>query len=262
MPTVTSKDGTSIAYETTGSGPAVILVDGALCYRDFGPMRPLAELLAPHFTTYAYDRRGRGASGDTLPFAPEREVEDIDALIAAAGGSACVFGTSSGAVLALEAASQLADKVTKLAMYEPPLSVNAQGVERFKVYRTHIGELLAAGKRGDTAEAFMRLVGQPDEAIAGMRQAPMWPMFEAVAPTLAYDAGVMGDSSIPTQTAARVATPALVMAGGASPEFMQQAAREVAEAMPHARYDTLDGQTHAVDVAVLAPVLISFFTNR
>lgn len=262
MPTVTSKDGTTIAYETTGSGPAVILVDGALCYRDFGPMRPLAALLAPRFTVFAYDRRGRGASGDTAPFAPEREVEDIAALIAEAGGSACMFGTSSGAVLALDAARQLADQITRLALYEPPLSINEQAVERFKEYRTHIGELLAAGKRGDTAEAFMRLVGQPDEAIAGMRQAPMWPMFEAVAPTLAYDAAVMGDSSIPVRTASAVTIPALVMAGGASPEFMQQAAREVADAMPHARYQALEGQTHAVEVEVLAPVLIEFFTHR
>ena len=262
MPTVTSKDGTPIAYEKSGAGPAVILVDGALCYRDFGPMRPLAELLAPHFTVFAYDRRGRGESGDTTPFAPDREVEDIAALVGEAGGQACVFGTSSGAVLALEAANQLGDKVTKLAMYEPPLSVSREAVERFMAYRTHIGELLADGKRGDTAEAFMRLVGNPEEAIAGMRQSPMWPMFEAVAPTLAYDAAVMGDSSIPVRTASAVSTPALVMAGGASPEFMQQAAREVAEATPHARYQTLEGQTHAVAVEVLAPVLVEFFTNR
>ena len=261
MPTVTSKDGTSIAYERSGDGPAVILVDGALCYRDFGPMRPLAALLAQRFTVYAYDRRGRGQSADTTPYAAEREVEDIAALIAEAGGRAHLFGTSSGAVLALEAARQLTGEVTKLAMYEPPLSVNEQGVERFTAYRAHIGELLAAGRRGDTAEAFMRLVGQPDEAISGMRQAPMWPMFEAVAPTLAYDAAVMGDSSVPVSVASSVAISALVMAGGASPEFMQQAAREVAGAMPHARYQTLEGQTHAVDVEALAPVLVEFFTE-
>ena len=159
MPTGTSKDETPIAYETSGSGPAVILVDGALSYRDFGPMRPLAALLAPHFTVFAYDRRGRGASGDSQPFAPDREVEDIAALIAEAGGPAHIFGTSSGAVLALEAASQLSDKITRLAMYEPPLNVNEYGIERFKAYRTQIGELLAAGRRGDTAEAFMRYVG-------------------------------------------------------------------------------------------------------
>ena len=259
MPTVTSQDGTAIAFETSGKGPAVILVDGAMCHRAFGPMRPLAELLAPQFTVYAYDRRGRGERGDTAPFAVEREVEDIAALITEAGGTACVFGTSSGAVLALAAARQLPDVITKLAMYEPPLSVEAQGVQRFKEYRTHIGELLAAGRRGDTAEAFMRLVGTPDDAIAGMRQAPMWPMFEAVAPTLAYDAAAMGDSSVPVEQAGEIRVPTLVMAGGVSPDSMQQAARDVAAAVPHAQYRTLEGQTHQVAVEVLAPVLIEFF---
>lgn len=261
MPTVTSTDGTTIAFETSGAGPAVILVDGALCYRDFGPMRPLAALLAPHFTVYAYDRRGRGESGDTTPYAVEREVQDIAALIGAAGGKAFVFGTSSGAALALQAAGHLGDRITKLALYEAPLNSDPQSVRRFKDYREQIGALLANGQRGDTVEAFMRLVGTPDEAVAGMRQSPMWPMFEAVAPTLAYDAADMGDSSVPTERAAAVSTPALVMAGGASPAAMREAAKQIADAMPHARYQELDGQTHTVDVAVLAPVLIEFFAG-
>src|SRR5579871_6431512 len=119
MPTVTSRDGTTIAYEQSGAGPALILVDGAMCYRAFGPMRGLAALLAPHFTVFAYDRRGRGESGDTAPYAVEREVEDIEALIDAAGGTAGVYGISSGAFLALEAARRLPGRVTRLALYEP-----------------------------------------------------------------------------------------------------------------------------------------------
>jgi pimeloyl-ACP methyl ester carboxylesterase len=261
MPTVTSRDGTTIAFDRSGAGPALILVDGALCSRTFGPMGGLAQQLAPRFTVYTYDRRGRGESGDTAPFAVEREVEDLDALIAAAGRAACVHGTSSGAMLALEAACRLPDRITKLALYEPPLSVDEEGVRRFKGYRARLDELIAAGRRGDAVELFMRFVGTPDDAVAAMRQAPMWPLFEAVAPTLAYDAAAMGDSSVPTDRASAVAVPTLVMAGGASPAWMQQAAREVADAAPHARYRVLDGQTHEVASEAIAPVLAEFFAD-
>ena len=193
MNKVISKDGTQIAYETKGSGPAVILVDGALCYRSFGPMPHLAELLAPRFTVYIYDRRGRGESGNSKPYAIEREVEDIEALIKAAGGSAFVYGISSGACLALEAAIKLGDKIRKLAMYEPPYNSEEAARQAWREYRKKLAELLAAGRRGDAAALFMGFVGTPADQIDGMRQAPMWPMFEAVAPTLAYDAAAMGE---------------------------------------------------------------------
>lgn len=266
MNTVTSRDGTTIAFDRLGEGPALILVDGALCSRSFGPMRPLAELLAPHFTVYAYDRRGRGESGDTAPFTVEREIEDIDALIAEAGGSAYVYGISSGAILALDAACERPDTITKLAMYEPPFSIDAEGVRRFTEYRTQLDQVLATGRRGVAVELFMRLVGAnteegsaSDEGITGMRQSPVWPVFEAVAPTLAYDAAAMGDSSVPTERAATVAIPTLVMDGGASFPFMHTAADQVAAAIPGAQRRTLDGQTHDVAAEVLAPVLVEFF---
>lgn len=271
MPTVTSKDSTSIAYDRSGTGPAVILVDGALCFRAFGPMGALAELLAPHCTVFAYDRRGRGESGDTAPYAVEREVEDIEALINAAGGSAGVYGISSGAFLALEATHRLPAKITKLALYEPPCSLDADAVRRFTEYRTQLDALLAAGRRGDAVSLFMRLVGEglatdenamPEDPGAQMRQSPVWPIFEAVAPTLAYDAAAMGDSSVPAEQAAAVTQPMLALAGGASPAWMQQAARAVADAAPHGRYGLLEGQTHEVAAEVLAPVLIEFFTAR
>ncbi len=214
MRTVTSHDGTPIAFDQSGQGPALILVDGALCSRNFGPMGPLAAQLAPQFTVYAYDRRGRGESGNTLPFAVEREVEDIAALIAEAGGSAFVYGISSGAALAFEAARQLPTAITKLALYEPPYTVDADRVQGFKAYRARLDELLAAGRRGDGVELMMRLVGAGDEGVAGMRQSPVWPLFEAVAPTLAYDAAELGDSSVPTERAASVTMPTLVLAGG------------------------------------------------
>ena len=159
MPTVTSSDGTSIAYDQAGAGPAVILVDGALCFRAFGPLGALAALLAPHCTVLTYDRRGRGESGDTAPYAVEREVEDIAALITAAGGAAGLYGISSGAFLALEAARRLPGTITRLALYEPPASLDAAGIQRFTDYRAQLDALLAAGRRGDAVTLFMRLVG-------------------------------------------------------------------------------------------------------
>jgi pimeloyl-ACP methyl ester carboxylesterase len=261
MKKVTSNDGTGIAYDERGSGPAVILVDGALCYRSFGPMPHLAELLAPHFTVYNYDRRGRGDSSDIQPYAFAREIEDIEALLVAAGGSAFVFGTSSGGCLALEAALQLGDKIKKLAMYEPPYNSEKGIQQAWKEYREQLAELLAAGHRGDAAELFMKSVGTPGDQIEGMRHAPIWSVFEAVAPTLAYDAAVLGeDRSVPTERAAKVVVPTLVMNGTAIP-FMLDTAQALASAIPHAQHRTLEGQTHDVNLEVLAPVLVEFFSR-
>jgi pimeloyl-ACP methyl ester carboxylesterase len=261
MKKVISKDGTEIAYQTSGQGPALILVDGALCYQSFGPMTNLAKLLAPHFTVYTYDRRGRGGSGDTRPYAVEREIEDIEALIQAAGGAAFVFGTSSGACLALEAALKLGKKVNKLAMYEPPYESGDRARQGWKDYRKQLADFLASGRRGEAVVLFMQFVGTPTEQAEGMRQTPAWPMFEAVAPTLAYDAAAMGeDRPAPVRRAANLATPALVMNGTAIP-FMLDTAIALAKAIPHAQQRTLEGQTHNVDLQVLAPVLQEFFTQ-
>lgn len=261
MNKVTSKDGTEIAYEKSGSGPALILVDGALCYRSFGPMGELAKLLAPHFTVYIYDRRGRGESSNSRPFTVEREVEDINALIEAAGGSAFVFGISSGACLALEAAIQLGKKVRKLAMYEPPYSSEDGAQEQWKEYRKKLDGFLSSGRRGDAVVLFMQFVGTPAEQVEGMRQSPAWPMFEAVAPTLAYDAAEIGnDRSAPVKRAAKVISPALVMNGTVIP-FMLPTAQGLAKAIPHAQHRTLEGQSHDVDLKVLAPELVKFFNQ-
>jgi pimeloyl-ACP methyl ester carboxylesterase len=269
--TVTSNDGTSIAYDRSGAGPMLILVDGALCFRTFGPMGSLAALLDPHCSVFTYDRRGRGESGDTAPYTVEREVEDIEALIDAAARPAGVYGISSGAFLALEAANRLPGKITKVALYEPPCSMDEDAIRRFKEYRTQLDELLAAGRRGDAVSLFMRLVGAglaedesaaPQDAGARLRQTPVWQLFEAVAPTLAYDAAAMGDSSVPAEQAAAVKVPVLALAGGASPAWMQQAARTIADAAPNGRFGLLEGQTHEVAAEALAPVLIEFFTAR
>lgn len=261
MSTVTSKDGTKIAYTQSGSGPALILVDGALCHRTFGPMPELAGLLSPHFTVYIYDRRGRNESGDTQPYSVAREVEDIDALIQKAGGSAFVHGTSSGGALGLEAAVALGNKkIKKLAIYEAPYNSDPAARAGLKAYAKQLHELLSSGDKGDAVVAFMKLVGTPTEQVEGMSHSPMWPMFEAVAPTLAYDQAVLGeDGAVPVAQAAKDAVPTLVMNGGAGAPFMAETAQALAKAIPNAQYKVLEGQTHQVDAKVIAPVLEAFF---
>jgi pimeloyl-ACP methyl ester carboxylesterase len=259
MKKVISKDGTEIAYEISGQGPALLLVDGALCYQSFGPMPDLAKLLAPRFMVHSYDRRGRGESGDTRPYAVEREIEDIESLIDVAGGSAFVFGSSSGACLALEASIKLGKKVRKLAMYEPPYQSGDGVLPAWMDYRKRLTESLAAGRQGDAVVLFMQFVGTPAEQVAGMRQSPRWPMFEAVAPTLAYDAAAMGeDRQAPVKRAANLSMNGLVMNGSAIP-FMLDTAMILAKAIPHAQQRTLEGQTHNVNLEVLAPQLVEFF---
>jgi len=265
MNTVTSKDGTTIAYDKRGNGAAVILVDGALGYRGIGFGSPLAELLSQRFTVYTYDRRGRGESTNSKPFTIEREVEDIDALIQQAGGSAYVYGISSGACLALEAAIKLGDKIKKLALYEPPYNSDPASVPAWKEYRNHLARLIEAGQKGDAVALFMQFVGTPAEMVEGMRKAPVWPMLEAVAPTLAYDAAETGvDRSVPVKRVINIKSQTLVMDGGANLQFMpfmHATATSLAKAIPHAKQRTLEGQTHDVKADVLAPVLVEFFSQ-
>ena len=262
MRKVTSKDGTIIAFEQSGSGPAVILVDGALQYRAFDQgMLQLAELLAPHFSVIHYDRRGRGDSTDTLPYALEREIEDIESLIDAAGGSAALYGISSGAALALEAALALPGKVNKLAMYEAPYNDDASARKAWKEYVDRLRGLLAEGRKGDAVGLFMRLVGASPEDVEGIKQSPMWSLWEAVGHTLAYDhiASLGEDASVPAARAARVTVPALVMNGSESFPFMHTTAVSLAKAIPHAEHRTLEGQTHEVMAEALMPILAEFF---
>ena len=266
MRTVTSRDGTTIAFDQSGSGPALILVGGMFEQRAMdSEIAQLAALplLAQHFTVFHYDRRGRGDSTDTQPFAVEREIEDIEALINEAGGSACLFGISSGAALAFEAALALDGKVKKLAMYEAPYNDDDDARQAWKDFRKQLREVLAAGRRGDAVELFMKLLGVPADQLDGMRQYPMWPMWEAVAPTIAYDAAALGeDGSVPTRRAANVAVPALIMNGSVSEwPFMHITAVALANAIPNAQHRTLEGQTHEVAAEAIAPVLVEFFAE-
>jgi pimeloyl-ACP methyl ester carboxylesterase len=223
----------------------------------------LADLLSKHFTVIHYDRRGRGDSTDTQPYALEREIEDIEALIDHAGGSASLYGISSGACLAMEAAIKLNTKVKKLAMYEAPYNDDDAARQSWKVYTKQLGELLADGRRGDAVGLFMMLVGATADQVNEVRQTPMWPLWEGIAPTLAYDhiAALGEDASVPTERAARIAVPTLVMDGSESFPFMHATAKALAKAMPKGQHRTLEGQTHEVQAEALAPVLIEFFES-
>jgi pimeloyl-ACP methyl ester carboxylesterase len=225
-------------------------------------MPELAKLLAPHFTVVTYDRRGRGNSGENKPYAVEREVEDIEALIDEVGRFAYLYGISSGACLALEVAIKLGDKVKKLAIYEAPYKSGENAPEEWREFNKQLTKLLATDRRGDAVALFMTLVGTPPNQIEDMRKAPMWSTFEAVAPTLAYDASTMGeDRSVPAERVSHITAPTLVMHGGAGFPFMKQTALTLSRAIPNAEVRTLEGQTHAVASEAIAPVLAEFFKS-
>ena len=256
-----SKDGTKIAYDKTGQGPALIIVAGA--FQGRMAMAAYAEPLSRHFTVYNYDRRGRGDSGDTQPYAIAREIEDIDALIQEAGGSAFVFGGSSGGVLTLDAAAH-GSKITKLAVYEPPFVVDDSRDPVPENMVEQLKDLVASGRRGNSAELFMTKGSlMPADMVAGMRTQPFWFEVEAVAHTLVYDAmimdGTMRGAPLPSDRWTTVTIPTLVIYGGAGPEWSRNAAEAIIERLPNAERQTLQGQFHDLTPEVLTSVLAEFF---
>jgi len=262
MKIVTSKDGTIIAFDQSGAGPVIILVDGALQYRAFDQgMNQLADRLSQHFTVIHYDRRGRGDSTETLPYALAREIEDIEALIDETGGSASLYGISSGAALAMEAAIALPNKVKKRAMYEAPYNDDESAQQTWKDYVKQLRHLLDEGRKGEAVGLFMMLVGASPQDVERIKQTPMWPLWEAVGNTLAYDhiACLREDASVPIERATAVAVPTLVMNGSESFPFMYTTALTLANTIPNAQLRSLEGQTHEVTAEALAPVLVEFF---
>ena len=254
---VSSPDGTKIAYDRLGDGPPVVLVSGLFCHR---PMtQPLAERLARDFTVIHYDRRGRGESGDTPPYAVEREVEDLAALIDRIGGAAAVYGHSSGAGLALEAAAG-GVPITALVLHEPPYGADDDD-EKAQARRLadDIRTAVAEDRRADAVRLFLTASGMPPE-MAG--QVAGDPGMQAVAPTMPYDFDVMGHTSrggvIPGDLVRTVDIPTLVLAGTASPEFFRDTATRLAELLPQGRYTLLEGQDHGAPADVVAPVVAEF----
>jgi pimeloyl-ACP methyl ester carboxylesterase len=259
MNQVTSADGTAIAYDRSGSGPAVILVGGAFGDRHEPTVAGLAQALAPRFTVYNYDRRGRGDSGDTKPYAVQREIDDITALIEAAGGPAMVFGGSSGGALALEAAAAGA-AITKLAVFEPPYVTDTSRPSLPS--ERELTDLVESGRRDLAIELFMtRGADVPAEMLVGMKDQPFWAGMEAVAHTLAYEAAIMGPGPVPVERFAAIKASTLVLVGSASPARMQTAATAIAETVPNAQLRTLHGQAHGqLDPQDLGATITEFFT--
>jgi hypothetical protein len=256
MKTVTSADGTTIAFDQFGAGAPVILAAGA--FNDRSTTDPLARALAQQeFLVLNYDRRGRGDSTDTPPYAVRREIEDLAVLLAAAGGSAVVVGLSSGAALAAHAAAA-GLPISHLVLWEPPYRLDPAGRRAAREYREQTHALLAADRRGDALELFLTVVGMPAGAIAGMQRSPFWAQGEALAPTLAHDADVMGAGAGPTERFAAITAATAVLTGGAGPEWFRAAGAATAAAIPGATHRVLAGQTHDVAPEVLAAAVREF----
>lgn len=257
MSQVKSKDGTTIAYDKTGLGPILVLVNGAMGYRENWGDQPLADALSDRFTVITYDRRGRGESGDTQPYAVAREIEDIEALIDAAGAPAHLYGFSSGAVLALKAAASLVPKVGKLVLHGVPTGAGGeQEAQAFEKYKAQMAELLEANRRGDAVALFFADM-LPPEMVEQLRGSPEWPKMEGVAPTLNYDNAVMDDGLLPIADAEAATMPILVLDSTGSPPFIREAADTLSETVANAERQTVEGE-HRPEPRMLASLLISF----
>ncbi|WP_426510404.1 alpha/beta fold hydrolase [Dactylosporangium sp. McL0621] len=255
---VISADGTKIAYDRSGDGPAVILVGGGFADRKDPIFVALAQALAPSFTVYNYDRRGRGDSDDTQPYAVRREVEDLKSLIAETAGQAYVFGGSSGGALALEAAADGA-AISRLAVFEPPYVTDERRPPLPS--EQELTALVQAGHRGRAVALFMtRGADVPAEMVEQMKATPFWAGMEAIAHTLAYEAAIIGAGPVPVNRFAAIKIPALVLVGSESAARMQDAARTVADTLPNSQLATLEGQAHGqLDVTSLADTLATFY---
>jgi pimeloyl-ACP methyl ester carboxylesterase len=262
MASTRSKDGTTIAYTATGSGPTLVVVDGAMCHRSFGPSKAIAQQLADRFTVVTYDRRGRGESGNTLPFSPAREIEDLDAVMRANGGSAFLLGVSSGAVLALEAGNQ-GLPVNALALYEAPLIVDNTRTPIGAEYLPQLKTMINEDRRGDAVKSFMYAVQVPKIFVFLMQLMPSWKRMKEIAPTLVHDITIVEPyqrgKALPADRWSGVKVPTLVIDGGKSPAWMRNTQKALASVVPGAKTQTLPGQTHMVSAKVLAPVVAEFF---
>jgi pimeloyl-ACP methyl ester carboxylesterase len=259
-----SRDGTRIAFTKMGSGPSVVLVDGAFCYRENGPAPDLAPLLARHFTVFVYDRRGRGESGDTPPYGIEREIDDIRAIVDEAGGTADVVGVSSGAALALQAVAS-GVKVKKLVLYEPPYVTNGDRAKPEEDPKIHIQQLVSAGDRAGAVKFFLTDVVRAPRAFVSAMPLLMpnaWKKLKLVAHTLPYDLTILSDRSVLNERSRLISLPTLVLGGEKSPTVLRDAVSAVAKDLPNARSHFLAGQNHNFSAPALAPVVIDFFNQR
>jgi pimeloyl-ACP methyl ester carboxylesterase len=255
---VHSADGTRIAYDEEGEGPPLVLVTGALT--DRGSPKSLAARLAGSFRVFSYDRRGRGKSTDSWPYAIEREIEDLEAIVEVAGGSAFVFGHSSGAILALYAAAH-GSPITKLVAYEPPLIDDSLRPRSAADLLFRLEETLVDGKRDPAVDLFLtEALGVSDEGLAAIKAGPTWQPMRALAHTLPYDVTLSNKQALPPGVMAKIEIPILLAAGGASPQWARTVITELAAEIPNAETVVLDGQNHGVTDDAIVPVLEKFFS--
>jgi pimeloyl-ACP methyl ester carboxylesterase len=256
-----SKDGTKIVYRRIGTGPVIILIDGAFCSKDFGPMPKLAPYLEEYFTVISYDRRARGESGDTKPYHIEREFEDLQALIDQNGGSAYLFGVSSGAILALRAVSH-GLRIPKLVLFEPPFVTNKNLIRSPNAYHD-LTHLIEEGKRGEAVKFYLRKVmGVPAILPFVLRLTPNWAKMKANANSLPYDAAVCGDFEIPKNLVSAISIPVLVIDSTKSPEILRSAVESTVSVLPNATRKSLKGSIHDVPPQILTPELIKFLIGN
>lgn len=262
MATAISKDGTKIAFSIEGAGPSVLLVDGAMCHRNFGPVKAIAEALGPDFQVYYYDRRGRGESGDASQWDVDREIEDIAAMIEASGDEVYLFGISSGAILAAMAAKKLKG-IRKLALFEGPMVVDDTYPALDPAFLPRVKQHIAEGRPGDAVKMFLKRVGMPGFAVWFMSLTPVWKKMKAIGPTLPSDLTIVApfqqQRALVADDWADITMPTLVIDGGKSPQYMRNAQKQWAGVLPNADYKTLPGETHMVKPGAIAPVLKAFF---
>lgn len=254
MRIATSKDGTELAYDVCGDGPALVYITGATCFRRFRPIVGDIRVFATRFTVYNYDRRGRGDSGDVQPYAIEREVDDIAAIIDAAGGRAILYGHSSGAALALEAAARMPDKIDRVVIYDAAYVHDEVERAAYAELAATVRTLLAEAKNARALKTFLRGIGMPSAFVALLPLFPGWTTMKALAPTLMYDIAIT-EARPPVERFERIQVPVNVVVGEKNPPGMHQVARELAAAIPHASYWVLSGQDHMVSAKTLLPVL-------
>jgi pimeloyl-ACP methyl ester carboxylesterase len=259
MEKVTSKDGTTIAFDRLGEGPVLIMMGGALNNRML--TSELASLLAADFTVFNYDRRGRSDSTDTPPYSIDKEVDDLDAVVDAAGGSAMLFANCTGGMLALEAVAK-GSAITKLVLYEPPYIVDDRQARLDGDFRTMITELLESGRRGDAVKHFLeRGVGLRPDVVERVQSMPLWPMLEGLATSLPYDIAVAGDNSLPTERLPLVTVPTLVMDGTKSPDWQRDSVQALVDTLPDATRTSMEDMNHTFAPEGIAPVIRDFLVG-
>lgn len=260
MQTTKSKDGTTLAYDIYGNGPALIYITGASCFRSFGPIVQDAKVFSNEFTVYNYDRRGRGDSGNTLPYSVEKEVEDIEAMIDAAGGKAYLYGHSSGAVLALEAALKLKSKINKVVIYDPSyVHSEAEKISYGKLSKEVI-KLIKEGKNAKAMKHFLVGIGMPKIFVFLLPLFPGWRKMVALAPTLEYDINLTKDLP-PLERVSEIKVPVRIVVGEKSPEGVQEVGELLEKVIPGATIVKILGQDHMVNAKVLLPVLSNFLKD-